>query len=385
MNIAINYNPDPVSGWIKVIADGKDYFVSATSPLYAKAFDAFKAKDWESFIHAVDPAVKIKSLFAKYETVEVKDGLLYVDGDVVDSIVSERLIQMLSNEVDVLPVLKFVYRLRLNPSSRAVNELYTFLEHKCLPLTESGTFLAYKAVRPNYHDKHTGKFDNSVGNVLEMPRNKVDDNKDVGCSYGFHAGTLEYASGFACENDKIVLVEIDPADVVSIPVDCEFQKLRTCRYKVVGEFERPLTEPLYESRFITENDDEVDEYWQENEWSDCGNCNCGDCACCNDSCDCEQDSDTGCCMADPDEPKTEIQLTLNLDNKMTSNWADARFQYLVMLPWLYAHRRPALGNALKDFFKDVDDLHNINPQFAVLKQFTSDEDAYKIYKEYTNS
>ena len=385
MNIAINYNPDPVSGWIKVIADGKDYFVSAKSPLYAKAFDAFKAKDWESFIHAVDPAVKIKSLFAKYETVEVKDGLLYVDGDVVDSIVSERLIQMLSNEVDVLPVLKFVYRLRLNPSSRAVNELYTFLEHKCLPLTESGTFLAYKAVRPNYHDKHSGKFDNSVGNVLEMPRNKVDDNKDVGCSYGFHASTLEYASGFACENDKIVLVEIDPADVVSIPVDCEFQKLRTCRYKVVGEFERPLTEPLYESRFITENDDEVDEYWQENEWSDCGNCNCGDCACCNDSCDCEQDSDTGCCMADPDEPKTEIQLTLNLDNKMTSNWADARFQYLVMLSWLYCHRRPAVGNALKSFFKDVDDLHNINPQFALLKQFTSDEDAYKIYKEYTNS
>jgi hypothetical protein len=385
MNIATNYNPDPISGWIKVIADGKDYFISASSPLYPKAFDAFKAKDWESFFCAVDPSVKINSLFAKYETVEVKNGLLYVDGDVVDSVVSDRLIQMLSNEVDVLPVLKFVYRLRLNPSSRAVNELYTFLEHKCLPFTESGTFLAYKAVRPNYHDKHSGRFDNSVGNVLEMPRNKVDDNKDVGCSYGFHAGTLEYASGFAGMGDKIVLVEIDPADVVSIPTDCEFQKLRTCRYKVVEEFERPLTEPLYESRFTTENDDEVDEYWQGNEWSDCGNCNCGDCACCSDSCDCEQDSDTGCCMADPDEPKTEIQLTLNLDNKMTSNWADARFQYLVMLSWLYCHRRPAVGNALKSFFKDVDDLHNINPQFAILKQFTSDEDAYKIYKEYTNS
>jgi len=385
MNIATNYNPDPISGWIKVIADGKDYFISASSPLYPKAFDAFKAKDWESFFCAVDPSVKINSLFAKYETVEVKNGLLYVDGDVVDSVVSDRLIQMLSNEVDVLPVLKFVYRLRLNPSSRAVNELYTFLEHKCLPFTESGTFLAYKAVRPNYHDKHSGRFDNSVGNVLEMPRNKVDDNKDVGCSYGFHAGTLEYASGFAGMGDKIVLVEIDPADVVSIPTDCEFQKLRTCRYKVVEEFERPLTEPLYESRFTTENDDEVDEYWQGNEWSDCGNCNCGDCACCSDSCDCEQDSDTGCCMADPDEPKTEIQLTLNLDNKMTSNWADARFQYLVMLSWLYCHRRTAVGNALKSFFKDVDDLHNINPQFAILKQFTSDEDAYKIYKEYTNS
>jgi hypothetical protein len=390
MNIAINYNPDPVSGWIKVIADGKDYFVSASSPLYAKAFDAFKAKDWESFIYAVDPAVKIKSLFAKYETVEVKDGLLYVDGDVVDSVVSERLIQMLSNEVDVLPVLKFVYRLRLNPSSRAVNELYTFLEHKCLPLTESGTFLAYKAVRPNYHDKHSGKFDNSVGNVLSMPRNKVDDNKDAGCSYGFHAGTLEYASGFASQNDKIVLVEIDPADVVSIPVDCNFQKLRTCRYKVVEEFERPLTESLYESRFETENDDEVDDYWDDDSDSEiCSECreqsygNCSECDCCEGCCDCQESE--GGCMSDWDEPRTEVQLTLNLDNKMTSNWDTERFQYLVMLSWLYCHRRPAVGNALKSFYKDVDDHHLIIPEFSVLRKFTSDEDAHKIYLEYTNS
>jgi hypothetical protein len=388
MNIATNYNPDPISGWIKVIADGKDYFISASSPLYPKAFDAFKAKDWESFFCAVDPAVKIKSLFAKYETVEVKNGLLYVDGDVVDSVVSDRLIQMLSNEVDVLPILKFVYRLRLNPSSRAVNELYTFLEHECLPFTESGTFLAYKAVRADYRDKHSNTFDNSVGNVVEMPRNKVDDNKDIGCSKGLHAGTIEYASRYAGLNDKIVLVEIDPADVVSIPTDCEFQKLRTCRYKVVEEFERPLTEPLYQSRFETENDEEVDEYWDDDEDEICKGCGyefdawCMDCEKCGDCCGCDDDG----CMADPepDKPKVEIQLELNLDNKMTNHWATERFQYPVMLSWLYCHRRPAVGNALKNYYKDVDYHNQIIPEFSILKQFTSDEDAYKIYAEYTN-
>jgi len=92
-----------------------------------------------------------------------------------------------------------------------------------------------------------------------MARNKVDDDKNIGCSYGFHAGTLEYATGFACSNDKLVLVEIDPADVVSIPTDCNFQKLRTCRYKVVAEYERPLEEQVYQSRFSTEHDDDVDE------------------------------------------------------------------------------------------------------------------------------
>jgi hypothetical protein len=90
-------------------------------------------------------------------------------------------------------------------------------------------------------------------------------------------------------------------------------------------------------------------------------------------------------MSDWDEPRVEVQLTLNLDNKMTSNWDTERFQYLVMLSWLYCHRRPAVGNALKSFYKDVDDHHLIIPEFSVLRKFTSDEDAHKIYLEYTNS
>jgi hypothetical protein len=275
--------------------------------------------------------------------------------------------------------------LQKNPSSRAVQELYKFLEHKNLGISAEGTLIAYKALRNNYTDKHTGKFDNSVGNVLEMPRNKVDDDKEHGCSYGFHAGSLKYATEFASGNDRVVLVEIDPADVVSIPTDCEFQKLRTCRYKVISEFERPLEEHIpYDSSLET---DDVD-LWEDDELScpecDCCSIDCDYCNCCNECCDCG-DFDADVCMGDPEEPKTEIQLELNLDNKMTSNWADARFQYLVMLPWLFAHRRPALGNALKNFYKDIDDHHKINPIFAILKQFTSDEDAYKIYKEYTNS
>jgi len=139
-----------------------------------------------------------------------------------------------------------------------------------------------------------------------------------------------------------------------------------------------LTEPLYDSRFTTENDDEVDDYW-EREISSCDNCecceyDCNECLCCRDCCNCSKD----------DKPKTEIQLELNLDNKMTNHWETERFQYLVMLSWLYCHRRPAVGNALKSYYKDENDHHLINPEFSVLKQFTSDEDAYKIYVEYTN-
>jgi hypothetical protein len=410
------------NSFITIIVDGGIQHTIRHGALnFAKAVDFYIAQNWEELINVISPENYIKKLYAKYEQIEVKDGNVFVNDEVMHSLDAQRIIECLAKGADATHIFKFVIRLQKNPSSRAVQELYKFLEHKNLGISAEGTLIAYKALRNNYTDKHTGKFDNSVGNVLEMPRNKVDDDKEHGCSYGFHAGSLKYATEFASGNDRVVLVEIDPADVVSIPTDCEFQKLRTCRYKVISEFERPLEEHIpYDSSLETDDvdlrEDNNDNFCFSCEWkreklcdscdycNDCCECNddddeeeccncsecdccsidCDYCNCCNECCDCG-DFDADVCMGDPEEPKTEIQLELNLDNKMTSNWADARFQYLVMLPWLYAHRRPALGNALKDFYKNVDDLHNVNPIFGILKQFTSDEDAYKIYKEYTNS
>lgn len=169
------------------------------------------------------------------------------------------------------PLVKFLAKLMMNPSSRAINELYNFLEHKNLPVTENGNFLAYKGLTHDYWSRHNGRVKllkgranengqifNGVGEEIQIPRNQVDDNKENHCSYGLHAGSLEYADGFRC-GGKLVIVEIDPADVVSIPSDCDGQKLRTCRYKVVGEYEGALTNAYYESNFRTENDDLVDD------------------------------------------------------------------------------------------------------------------------------
>ena len=41
-----------------------------------------------------------------------------------------------------------------------------------------------------------------------------------------------------------MVVEIDPRDVVSVPLDCDQQKLRTAKYKVVSHFEKKLEEPM---------------------------------------------------------------------------------------------------------------------------------------------
>jgi hypothetical protein len=268
-----------------------------------------------------------------------------------------------------------------------------------LPITDNGNFLAYKAVREDYTDKYTGKFLNTIDAVLEMPRNKVDDDKNVGCSYGFHAGTIEYAKQFSGGCGHIMLVEINPSDVVSIPTDCEFQKLRTCKYKVVGEYEIDLTDPLYASRFQTDQDDEVDVWNDEEEEELCPNCeydksDCDDCYFCDSCCDCDKgvpkcghcgtrkkdlDEDFYCddCQV---EPKTEIQLTLNLDNKMQSvDWTKQTVNLIRLVGHLFASRRPALAMSIRREFDFYDDQTRI--AFETLLHHTTQDDVKRIYNE----
>jgi hypothetical protein len=385
-------NPDPLSGFITVVLDGERHSINAGNTLFSKALDAYKADDWDAFIACVNPEIRLKSLYASYEGIEVKDGNLYVFGDPVHSTLATRVISFLEHGLDCVHLFKFILKLNLNPSKRAVDELYTFLEHRALPITDNGNFLAYKAVREDYTDKHTGKFLNTVDSVLEMPRNKVDDDKNVGCSYGFHAGTVEYAKDFMSRDGHLMIVEINPADVVSIPTDCQFQKLRTCKYKVVGEYEIDLTDPMYASRFQTEDDDDVDLWDDDSDDEVCSDCgedsygNCNECDCCEGCCDCSDDEDED---EDEDEdvkdlswianPKTEIQLTLNLDNKMQSiPWSQVKVNINTLLNHLFKSRRPALAMAIR---RDNSEFNFDEIPFGSLLNYTTNEDAQNIFNE----
>jgi len=371
-------NPDPSTGFITVVLDGERYSINAGNGLFSKALEAYKVNDWDAFIACVNPTIRLKSLYASYEGIEVKDGNLFVFGDPVHSTLATRVLSFLEAGLDCVHLFKFILKLNLNPSKRAVDELYTFLEHRALPITDNGNFLAYKAVNSDYTDKYSGKFLNTIGAVLEMPRNKVDDNKEVGCSYGFHAGTVEYAKDFLGGSGHLMIVEINPSDVVSIPTDCQFQKLRTCKYKVVGEYEIDLTDPLYASRFETDQDDEVD-VWS----SDCVCCDCGEESYGNcDDCDCCE----GCCICNDEEEEeeskteTEVQLTLNLDNKMQSvDWTKQTVNLIKLVGHLFSSRRPALAMSLRREFDNYDEQTRV--AYEVLLNHTTESDAKALYNE----
>lgn len=91
----------------------------------------------------------------------------------------------------------------------------------------------YKRVRDDYTDVHSGKFSNRVGVTNKMPRNEVDDNRKSTCSHGFHFCALAYLGSFG--GGPIMIVEVPPEHVVSIPEDYNDQKGRCCEYTVIAE------------------------------------------------------------------------------------------------------------------------------------------------------
>jgi hypothetical protein len=196
--------------------------------------EAIKDNDFDLAIELASVTNFINSVSGG--NVNVNDDGVFFKGEKITGYLANKLTQFFQQGLPVAQYCLFLSNLMDNPSMVSRNELFLFLEAADLPITEDGCFLAYKAVRHDFKDKHSGKFDNSPGITHSMPRASVDDDRNRTCSYGFHAAAYEYAKGFlGGTGDKMVAVKINPRDVVSVPSDYNNQKLRTCLYKVMFE------------------------------------------------------------------------------------------------------------------------------------------------------
>ena len=172
------------------------------------------------------------------DDVAIEGGTVTFKGNPVDNTLTARMLRQLREGFDLKPMARFLENLMQNPSYRAVQDLYTFLEYGKMPITEDGCFLAYKKVRANYHDIRTGTIDNSVGQVVSMLRNGVDEDPNRTCSYGLHVCSFDYLPSYAsAPDDRVMIPKVNPRDVVAIPKDYNNTKMRVSRYEVVGELE----------------------------------------------------------------------------------------------------------------------------------------------------
>ena len=181
--------------------------------------------------------------------ISVGSDTVEIDGKPVYGSLCRQIIEMNEQGFPLDPLVNFVRKMRQNPSYRIREQLWGFIE-ACqkdggFTLHTDGDIMAYKVVRNDFTDCHTGTFDNHPGKVVEMPRCEVDDDPHHTCSTGLHFCAYSYVGGFISVGDRLVLVKVNPKDVVSIPEDYGNAKARCCRYEVVSEVSKPVKEPVY--------------------------------------------------------------------------------------------------------------------------------------------
>ena len=251
---------------LTVVLEGKPHTMSVDAPNFQLAKTALMEKRYSDLPDLFDLARAIEDYVDG--NISIHHNQVHYRDEVVHNTVVDRILEFMQKGLPHQPLVRFLDKLMDNPSRRSVEELYRFLEHKNMPLTPDGNFLAYKGVKDDFTDCYSGKFDNSIGQTLEMQRNGVDDDANRGCSYGFHAGSHSYAKNYASNGGHLMIVEINPADVVSVPHDCDCQKLRTAKYKVVAlheTIEKPLQSALIDE--YGDYDDYSDD-WDEDDVSD---------------------------------------------------------------------------------------------------------------------
>lgn len=240
--------------FLQVVTD-RPYTISVNDAFYEQAVEAYKAKNYEDMLNFMSRP----RMIAKYSAgaVKVFDGVVMWNGKEVHNYISNRILQFLTEGIDLGPIVNFLNDLMNNPEERVKESLFRFLEVNELALTEDGGFLAYKLTQSNGRPYYQTNSDivYSVGAVPEMPREEVSTDPAECGGPGLYFGNKGYWNRlFDKENryigdGKMFLVKIMPSWVVSIPHIEAKTKGRAYKMEVIAEYET-VRETVHANRVV---------------------------------------------------------------------------------------------------------------------------------------
>lgn len=250
-----------------VTSNGELHVLDSDNPAWFDVVEAVLDADEDAAIDAMDAAKAAQARFQKVtDRVSVSpSGVVTFDGDEVHNSLADAIVRAMREGADFTGLVLFMENIYQNPRKHSRDNLFDWLNTHDFTITPDGMLVGYKGVRDDLRSissgpgivngvPQTGHLDNSVGNVLEMARSSVEHDPSRGCSVGLHVGTWDYASGFG---PKVVKVLVNPRDVVSVPTDCGWEKMRVCRYKVVEVIDNKV-DSFYDPSW--DND------WDESNW-----------------------------------------------------------------------------------------------------------------------
>ena len=229
---------------VTVIWEGEPHTYQKGTPNFAALRKALLEENWDAIPKCLTVASSIE-VWAKGNFTVSGEQVSY-KGEALPQALNARVLSMASAGEDPTRLFRFWELLQKNPSHRSVDSLYPFMEHVGIPLDEDGWIVAYKAVRTDFTDKHSGTVDNHPGAHVTYDRNKVSDDPRCPCHEGLHVGALSYAQSFGGDECILLICRVDPQHVVCVPYDESWRKMRVCEYHVVGIYTRPLSDTSFD-------------------------------------------------------------------------------------------------------------------------------------------
>ena len=241
---------------------GETFNASSSHPEYDNIKRALKNEEFKEALVLINKIAQVKESLAKLNAVEVEIEGRKVSIDIINRVLiikyadtgeEKNLNGALASFIVSLAagsdgtfkvseehtkkynsISKFIMKMAANNMDEtSMDGLFKFLKNARIPINEEGNILTYKRIDINYKDCYTHTLDNSIGATVSMERSKVTCNPKITCSSGLHVCSYSYLSSFS--GDRIVICEVEPHNVVSVPVDYNFAKMRCCKYKVIEE------------------------------------------------------------------------------------------------------------------------------------------------------
>ena len=228
-----------------IFSEGHPISVSNDDGRYPTVLSLLQNKNYDQIADIVDQSAKLNRYLDEYTKGKflVRHGVIVIDNEPLPDALSDKLLELADANEDTLPLERFWQNLRKNPSRESIKDLFAFLRANMIPITRNGCFIAYKKVRTDYKDCHSGTICNKPGRIVKMLREQVNADRNVTCSYGLHVAAYQYASNFS--NGILLEVEVNPRDVVAVPPDYKQQKMRCCRYRVIRRATHEIKDLIY--------------------------------------------------------------------------------------------------------------------------------------------
>lgn len=219
----------------------KKIIITSNSVMFATKRQSYTVRPSHPFFHEIKEACQrgdtggAYRLYAKKERGEsklvIKGNDLWFDEKKFDTAFAEAYAIAKDHGAGYAAMELFFTNLAANPNPISVEAFTAFMAKTRMPMTDRGTFLAYRRCNNEWTDHHTRSFDNRPGAVCRMKRSDCDAVQSNTCSRGFHICAHTYLSNFTSGPDLVV--EINPRDVVAVPPDYDLSKMRVSNFRVL--------------------------------------------------------------------------------------------------------------------------------------------------------